>query len=323
MTREQRPALTTNHRNRLREILITGTGEDASQCEALLVLLEDAVHKYPHMRINPWKTIAREHLRAARQCEQAILRFRRTLDSIERRRGWENYVGGDSTSLAALPLASLMALANSERTWPAWKTARRRLDELLEDNRTCIRSARAKARKRHGSSESRAKRIRLAHWLAYHLAKVGIWLARSEKGQFARTLAIVYQAAGEEVKSDLFRDVQEAIERLTVSHPHLVQPRTSTAGKGSGIRAESAVTSPATLTSWRAATHTANNEPDRPPRQLVLHPRVGTRRHARCGHIHVWRPGQRPARVRLPLSRFELTPCTWVVLPNRMTFNHS
>jgi hypothetical protein len=234
MTRERPRPFSANYRNRLRDILITGTDEDPSQYEALLPLLEDAARNYPHLHINPSKTIAREHLRDARQCEQAIRRFARTVNSIERRHGWDGYVDVDTPSLYSIAAF----LAKPDREWRTWNETTRMLAKLLADTSDWVQGARVAARKRRGSGESTEKRFRLAHLVAFHMAAVGIRLTLSENGQLAGTLKIVYSAAGEEVPDYLFRDVQQAIQRLTASHPHLVQPRRrSTARKVSQTRA--------------------------------------------------------------------------------------
>ena len=47
-----------------------------------------------------------------------------------------------------------------------------------------------------------------AEWIGIRLAKAGVPLTRGADGPFARTMAIVYEASGIPVPSDMFRDVK-------------------------------------------------------------------------------------------------------------------
>ena len=70
-------------------------------------------------------------------------------------------------------------------------------------------------------------RILLAEWVGLRLDEAGIRLTVSNRGRWARTLPVVYEAAGiEPVPEDLFRDVQQAYNFLQNTFPERFPQRT-------------------------------------------------------------------------------------------------
>ena len=65
-------------------------------------------------------------------------------------------------------------------------------------------------------------RVRLAEWVGIRLAKAGVRLTKSADGKWARTLSVLYQAAGARVPQSLYPDIAAAHERLKRHRPELL-----------------------------------------------------------------------------------------------------
>ena len=208
-------------RQRIDLRLIIGEGSDGlyREYKQVLPFLEDAVRVYPTSQIKLFRREALKHANAARQFEDEVLQFCDTLKAIDGEANWRKYLPGSAETVSSRSLADLMRL---RMPWPALDRSRAALEALLTDIRSWRARAGILARRPRGRGQQVEKRIRLAKWVGWHLVRVGIKLTDGASGQFARTLKVVYEAAGEKVPRDIFRDVHRAIQLLRQSYPHLV-----------------------------------------------------------------------------------------------------
>ena len=219
MAEEARDSVfTQRQRRRLREVIGAGRDRLYSEYHLLLPILEDTVRAYPTLQVNMFRQAAREHAAVAKEFERAIVQILETLKTIDEEGAWRTYVATSAALGMNRSLSELMALRTH---WHALNRSRAALEDLLGETRFWVTAANSVARRRRGVGEQAAKRVRLAHWISIKMAEVGILPTAGVAGRFARTLRVVYEAAGEKVPRDMFRDVHQAIQRLRQSHPHL------------------------------------------------------------------------------------------------------
>lgn len=185
-------------RRALKRILRTRTRYDY-----MLPILEQGVRAYREKPAPNFQRPEEEYLpRHADIAERIERQARRTLQTLER-----------------LSPYTLKNLAN-QYLW-GLHDVRTTLVNLVNQANKWKGDARTKARRKRGR-KGNPNRIFLAEWVGLKLAQAGIPLTVSEAGVWARTLAIVYAAAGIEVPASLFRDIRHAFEFISTTSPDLV-----------------------------------------------------------------------------------------------------
>ena len=115
------------------------------------------------------------------------------------------------------------------------------VDALRQDVTNWQQRAHADSRLTRGRKVG--DRILLAEWVGLRLDEAGIRLTVSNRGRWARTLPVVYEAARiEPVPEDLFRDVQQAYDFLQNTFPERFPQRTKLRHKRKKSSRFSAVT---------------------------------------------------------------------------------
>ena len=206
MARRERPVLNRLQRADLQLIL-------KDKYEELLPLLEQGVCDYrAGLTLSDGREEARKHAEAAAAFERSSHRFLQSLEAvlpIAQRACSLKYIPSTSTGLpsSARTLSDLLTLR-----WVTGDKSRAVLQELITDTRAWKDQARRFGRRKRGRKTG--GRLRLAEWVGIRLARADIRLTKGADGRWARTLGVVYEAAGVKAPQDLFKDVHAAYQVL-------------------------------------------------------------------------------------------------------------
>jgi len=218
MTRRQRPVLNRPQRAELQLVL-----ED--KYEELLPLLEQGVCDYrAGLTLSDGREEARKHAEAAAAFERCSHRFLQALEAvlpIAQEACSLKYIPSTSTGLPS-PARTMSDLVTLR--WVTGDKTRAVLDELITDTRAWKDQASRFGRRKRGRQTG--DRPVLAEWVGIKLARANIRLTKGADGRWARTLIVVYEAAGVRAPQDLFKDVHAAYQVLHEIFPEYAPRQT-------------------------------------------------------------------------------------------------
>jgi hypothetical protein len=168
---------------------------------------------------------ARKHVRLAENAKKRLVQLNKALEAL-------NATTKEASSLGYVDLTPVLTLGTmglpldaQPQTW-AGLSAKATLEAVSAAVRTWESRAAADVPRRRGRKIG--DRVRLAEWVGIRLARTGVRPTKSADGKWARTLSVLYEAAGAHVPLSLYPDIAAAHEYLKRNRPELLSlPRTT------------------------------------------------------------------------------------------------